>query len=211
MLAVVAVLLCLIGTIPYGLFDSRFTTFIELLGLTIFPLFFLLAVFLLMEIGHYRRWKDEMRKRYGKRFKEESYDFRPIFKRKKEKRGFLVYRGSWGALYEKGISASFMFRNHKSYWWEFKRFEEIEGIYPWRFSPTRKRNKKVDGVQIETRDLKVCIFCSRYHPLNKIIPFLVSSFGDRWEDIYKRDDVLLGNDIGVHHYMGECNESLCRG
>lgn len=155
-----------------------------------------------MEMGHYRKWTREMKERYGKRFREDEYDFRPLFKRRKEKRGFLVYRGTWGALYERGLSASFMFGTHKSIWWEFKRFSEIESIYPWRYSPLKKKDRKVDGIQIETRDMKVCVLSARFDPLNKIIPFLVSSYGNRWARVYRRDDVLVGNRIGFHHYTG---------
>jgi hypothetical protein len=115
--------------------------------------------------------------------------------------GLLLEKGTWGAIYEEGISANFVYEKHKSIRHEFKPYAEIVGIYPFSFGQVFSGSKKriFDGIQIETRDLKVCIFNSSIQPLKEIIPMLVSGLGSRWDYVYHKDQPVAHRKMGIHH------------
>jgi hypothetical protein len=177
-----------------------------LLPVVIISVMFLLMFFVYIEYTYYRLWALRMRKRYGPGFDEDGHDFQPLLRRKKKlKKGLIVEKGAWGVLYDNGFSANFLFDRHKSIRHEYKSYSEIEAIYPFSFGETYSRSKKMmfDGIQIETKDLKVCIFNSTLHPLKDIIPQLVSELGGRWDKVYKGSEQVDRKNLGVHHWVLE--------
>lgn len=179
-------------------------SFSAVLPIVILPLLFLLLMFIVIEYSAYRRWSQSMIKRYGRNFNESDYDFLPLFKAKtKKERGLLIERGTWGAIYENGLQANFVIERHKSIRHEFKHYSEIEAIYPISFGEnyTYSQKRAYDGIQIETSDLKVCIFNSRIHPLKDIIPALISEMGSRWEKVFIKDIPLTPSQLGIHNWL----------
>ena len=118
------------------------------------------------------------------------------------RKGLILEKGSWGSIRDNGFSANFVFEKHKSIRPEFKSYSEIEAIYPYSLGKVYTPSKKqvYDGIQIETKDLKVCIFNSTIHPLKDIMPHLISELGPRWEKVYMKDKQLDRKHIGIHHW-----------
>lgn len=185
------------------LIEIKTTTWLAVL--MIFCLLYITLIFFIMEYYHYRKWYKMMRKKLGVNFDEHEYSFRPIFnvKEKLPKNCKPVHKNKLCAIYETGIKANFMFEKHKSVLWEFKKFDEIDAIYPLQTQSSKSKLKRYDGIQIETNDLKVCVFSTRsagiFFP--KIIQSLVVQLGNKWDKLFKKNSVVKGKRIGIHHWL----------
>lgn len=175
----------------------------SLLEFAAIPVVFLLMLFVALETAAHRAWRRMMEARYGEDFAEGGHDFKPLFsRRERPERGLILEKGTWGAIYENGISAHFTFGRHKSVRNEFVPFGEIEAIYPLSSGVkySRSKTRVYDGLQIETKDLKVCILSSPRHPVKDIMPALVNQMGARWEKVYIASKPLEPAELGAHHW-----------